>query len=155
MTVAGPEHPAGRDWYESEPSLGRQWVAELQRLKRRARTRPFIILTLAALATAAVMFMVATKPRLARSQVVIAVTEGDLSTGRTPTSMHELREYVDTVLLPNTALMPIIEDNSWRFPLRRKLGDAYALSELRDLIEIGVWRNYFLYQYSFDERRSA
>jgi hypothetical protein len=146
---------AGGDWYESEPPLGRQWVAELQRLKRRAQARPFLILSLAALLTGAVMFMLATKPRLARARVVIAVTEGDLGAQRTPTSMGELREYVDTVLLPNASLLPIIEANAWRFPLRRKLGDAYALSELRDTFEIGVWRNYFLYQYSIDERRSA
>jgi hypothetical protein len=146
---------AGGDWYESEPPLGRQWVAELQRLKRRARARPFVILTLAALLTGAVMVLIVTKPRLARARVVIAVTEGNLGLGRTPTSMGELREYVDTVLLPNAALLPIIEENAWRFPLRRKLGDAYALSELRDTFEIEVWRNYFLYQYSIDERRSA
>jgi hypothetical protein len=146
---------AGGDWYDSEQPLGRQWVNELQRLKRRAQARPVAILIIAALLTGAVMFVIATKPRLARARVTIAVTEGNLGARRTPTSMGELREYVDTVLLPNAALMPIIEENAWRFPLRRKLGDTYALSELRDTLEIAVWRNYFLYQYSIDERRSA
>ena len=148
---------AGRepDWYASETPIGRQWVTELQRLKRRARARPFTILAVALALTGALVFMVARKPRIARARVVIAVTETDLGTGRTPTSMSELRDYVYTVLLPNAKLMPIIEENAWAFPLRRKLGDAYALSELRDFFDIAVWRNYFMYQASYDELRSA
>jgi hypothetical protein len=148
---------AGRepDWYTSETPIGRQWVTELQRLKRRARARPFTVLAVALALTGALVFLIARKPRIARARVVIAVTETDLGTGRTPTSMGELRDYVYTVLLPNAKLMPIIEENAWAFPLRGRLGDAYALSELRDFFDVAVWRNYFMYQASYDELRSA
>jgi hypothetical protein len=143
------------DWYQAETPIGRQWVIELQRLKRRARARPFTIVAIALLLTAGLMFIIASKPRMARTRVVIAVTESDVGSGRTPQSMGELRDYVATVLLPNAVLMPIIDENPWAFPLRKRLGDAYALSELRDLFDIAVWRNYFMYEASYEHMRSA
>jgi len=135
--------------------MGRVLVAELQRLKRRARSRLFTVLTLAALITGALLFRIATKPVLAHARVVIAVIEGDMAMGRTPTPMHELRDYVGSVLLDNAKLLPIIDEHPKLFPLRKKLGDAYALGELRDMYELSIWRNYFLYGYSADERRTA
>ncbi len=134
--------------------MRRALVAELQRLKRRARARwPLVVLITAAL-TAAVLYKQSQKVRVHEAEVTLAVTEGSLSDGFHPIPVGELRDYVTDVLLSDSALMPLIIE--WElFPLREKMGDSFAINELRDLFAVFVNRNYFLEQYDVDQPRSA
>jgi hypothetical protein len=141
-------------WYAAETPLARGMVFELWRIKRRASARPFATIGLALLMTALVMYKVNGKVPAKVARVVIAVTEGNLATGRERMPTRELREYVLNVLLPNDALLALIKEKNL-FPLRAKQGDVWATNELRDLVEITVFRNYFLYQYFDDDRRTA
>jgi hypothetical protein len=142
------------DWYEREPPLRRVLVAELRRLKGRAEARWVLVVALAALLTAAVVYKVAKKPKQYRARIVLALTEGDLSEHHDATPLDQLRDYVGTVLLSNEKLLRIIEERDL-FSLRKTHGDEYAIAELRDMFEINVWRNYFQYQQSYETRRSA
>lgn len=141
-------------WYGAEVPLMRGLLLELWRVKRRAQARWVATLALAALLSGAVLYKVAGKvpPKVAR--VVIAVTEGNLASGRERMPARELREYVAGVLLPTDALIALIKEKNL-FPLRAKQGDVWAVNELLDEVEITVYRNYFLYQYYEDDRRTA
>jgi hypothetical protein len=141
-------------WFASEQPMRRALVAELQRVKRRARTRWPLILLVAAGLTAAVLWRDARKARLHRAKVVLAIGEGAMSGGRTPMPAQELRDYVLSVLLANQVLEPLIHEYDL-FPLRHQLGVQYALSELRDLFAVEVFQNYFLYSFDIDAPRSA
>ncbi|MCA9676708.1 MAG: hypothetical protein H6709_04400 [Kofleriaceae bacterium] len=141
-------------WYEAEGATRYVLVAELQRLKRRARARWLPILVTVCALTGLAMYKRLKKVKLHEATVTIALTEGTMADGKDPMPAQELRDYVATVLLNNGVLLKVIEEEQL-FPLRRKLGDEYALNELRDQFQITVYRNYFLYQYSPDEPRSA
>jgi len=147
--------PARDDgWFEAEQPIRRALVAELQRLKRRSQPRLILVVVVAALLTAAVLYKRSTKVRMHRARVVLAVTEGSLAAGHIPMPIHELRAYVAEILLSNQVLEPIIEEQDL-FSLRHTLGMSYALSELRDMFDVSVHRNYFLYDYDIDAPRSA
>ncbi len=143
------------DWYESEPPLHRVLAAELQRLKRRAQARWPLVVVVAVALTAAVVWKVARKPGQYRARVVLALTEGELAGRGDVTPLHELRDYVGTVLLSNAALLELVERRGLFARARAQFGDDYAVQLLRDQLGIGVWRNYFQYSYSYDERRTA
>ncbi len=141
-------------WFEDEVPLGRGLIFELWRVKRRAGARPFAVLALTLLLSGLVLYKVAGKvpPKVAR--VVIAVSEGSLASGRERMPARELTQYVAGVLLPTDALIALVKEKDL-FPLRAKQGDVWAVAELLDLVEITVFRNYFLYQYYDDDRRTA
>jgi hypothetical protein len=143
------------DWYEAEPPLHRVLIGELQRLQRRARARWPLLVVIALALTGAVVWKVARKPTLYRARQVLAITEGELVSGHDATPLHELREYVGNVLLSNAALLSLIEEKQLMRRTRARFGDEFAIESLRDQLRIGVWRNYFQYSYSFDERRTA
>jgi hypothetical protein len=142
------------DWYERELAFSEVLIIELQRLKRRARSRWPLVVMIGILLTAAVVWKVARKPERHRARIILAVTEGELATGRDASPLHELQAYISTVLLSDEKLLKIVEKYDL-FPLRKTQGNVFALTELRDLFEIHVWRNYFQYGYAYDERRTA
>lgn len=141
-------------WLAAEQPIGEALVAELQRLKRRARTRWLLILLIAAGLTGFVMYRRARKPRFHKAQVVLAVEEGSLTEGHHPMPVHELRDYILSVLLSNQVIGQIVEEYDL-FQLRHKMGIEYGINEFRDMFDVGVFRNYFLYQYDVDAPRSA
>jgi hypothetical protein len=133
-----------QDWLDAEPPLSRATVTELQRLKRRAKSRLVLVLALATAMTAALVYKVATRPRHYRARIVLAVQEGDVERRETPLPMRDLRAYVTTVLMPAADLTAMVEQHDL-FPLRRTQGDEFALTELWDVLDVSVHRNYFLY----------
>jgi hypothetical protein len=144
--------PLGDGWFEAEEPLGVGMVLELQRIRRRARARPVKVLLLAALVTAAVTYKFATKPKQYEASVVLALQEGSF----TETKNHhipfdQLRAYVVEVLLPDKQLLAMIKRRNL-FPLRRTMGDAFALGELRDAVEVQIWKNSFIH---FDDEDAA
>lgn len=146
--------PRDDGWFESEERTRETFVRELQRLYRRARARWPYIVVIAALLTAGVLYKRSKKVTIHNATVVLAASEGSMSDGHHPMPALELHSYLDTVLLSNGVLLELIEEEDL-FPLRHKLGDEFAISELRGMFEVGVFRNYFLYQYTQDARRSA
>lgn len=142
----------GDGWYESEESTRAGLVSELQRIRRRFAVRPLPVLLLAALVTAAVTYKIMHKQPLVEAEVILALSEGQLGTGRAGIPADQLREYVNTVLLPDQQLIAMIERRSM-YSLRKKLGAQFAIGELRDQMEIDIWKNSF--QYYDDEDVSA
>jgi hypothetical protein len=144
------------DWYASEEPTRLGLIAELQRIKRRTWNRPIPVLVLTALITTGIVRKIANKPVIAESEVVLALTEGAMSTGHSGIPFIQLREYVNSVLLPDNKLADVVEKfNLSR--LRKRLGMQYAIDELRSAFTVEIWKNQFVY---FDEqdtwaRRSA
>jgi hypothetical protein len=143
------------DWFEAERPLHLALYATLDRMRRRAMKRWWLVLLIAVVATAAVVRKVARKPQLHRARVILAITEGDLNTGWNPTPLDQLRDYIGSVLLSSERLLAYFDEHKMLERERAKLGDAAAVEEFRDGLGIGVWRNYFQYAWSYDERRSA
>lgn len=143
------------DWFEAEPPLRVVLAAELRRLKRRAQVRWPLVLAIGAVLTALVVWKAASKPAMYRARIVLAITEGELVSGRDATPLHEVRDYIGTTLLTNAELLALIDREKLFRRQRRTFGDAFAIASFRDMIGIGVWRNYFQYSYSYDERRTA
>lgn len=134
----------GDGWYESEEPTRHGLVTELQRIRRRAVNHPIPVLLLATLITAAVTYKIATKPRIYEADVVLALDEGQLATDKRSIPFGELKGYVESVLMPDAKLMTLIEKRNLH-RLRKRFGDQYALTELRDQIEIEIWKNSFMY----------
>jgi hypothetical protein len=130
-------------WFREEPSWWSALAAELRRLWRRAAARPVVVALVALTMTGLVVMRVARRPQIAIAHVVIAVGEGNLSSGRDPIPVDQMQEYVQHALMPAGKLDALIEDLDL-FPLRHKLGPEFARQELADMIEVSVYRNYFL-----------
>lgn len=133
------------DWYESEESTRKGMVVELQRIRRRTRVRPWLVIVIAALITGALTFKLVTRKQQFQAEVVLALREGSLGTqDRTGMPLGELREYVASVLLSDNKLEELIERRNLH-RLRKTLGMPWAVSELREQLEIEVWRNSYIY----------
>lgn len=146
---------AAPDWFEAETPLHREFYQELDRLRRRARPRWWLVVLLGLALTAALVRKVATKPQLHRARVILSVTEGDMSSGWNPAPLDQLRDYIATVLLTNDRLLRLLDEKQLYAARRAKFGDEFVLDGLRDAFEIVVWRNYFQYGYASDDRRTA
>ena len=152
---SAPNHP-GDDWYESEQSTRLGLIAELQRIKRRTLVRPLPVIALAAAVTGLITYKVATKVDTVQSEVVLALVEGSMARQNSGIPVDQLREYVQSVLLPDNRLAELIEKRDLS-RLRKKLGMQFALTDLRERLEIQIWKNSFAYFDDADEhaRRSA
>jgi hypothetical protein len=153
-----PEDPEGQDpapeWFSAERPIMSQVIADLRRLKYRAKALLLPILLLAALLTAGLVYRMLTKPQLHIARVVLALSEGEASQRNAPLPMRDLRAYVTTVLMPAAEMIALCEERDL-FPLRRKLGNEFALTELWDITEVEIFRNYFLFEQSQMPERSA
>ena len=149
------ERMAGSDdaWYESEESTRIGMIVEVQRIQRRARARPIPVLVLAALITTAITYKLATRKTPIEAEVVLALSEGTLAHKQSGLPVDKLREYVANVLIPDSKLLALIERFDL-YPARSKLGDQYAIDELRGQIDIEIWKNTFM-SYDESEQRSA
>jgi hypothetical protein len=159
--------PLGDGWYESEEPTRLGMIAELQRIQRRTRARPIPVLLLAILVTAGVTYKFANKPKLYEANVVLALDEGPLaSTKHAHIPFNELKAYVGEKLLSDEGplwvekekrvgslggLTALIEEHNL-YPLRKKLGMKYAIGELRESLEIEIWKNSFVFYDEADER---
>jgi capsular polysaccharide biosynthesis protein len=138
------------DWYESEESTRRGMVQELQRVRRRMMVKPWPVLLLTLLITGALTYKLATRKQRFDAEVVLALREGSLGTQqRVGMPVGELKEFVASVLLPDKKLEELIERRNLH-RLRKRLGMNWAVGELRQQMEIEVWRNSYVY-YDPDE----
>lgn len=133
----------GDDWYESEESTRAGLITELQRIRRRFVVRPLPVLLIAALVTAAISYKIATKRPLVEGEVILALAEGQLGGAQhAGVPADQLREYVNSVLLPDKQLAALIEKRDM-YSLRKRLGMQFAIGELREQMEINIWKNSF------------
>ena len=146
----------GDDWYTSEESTRAGIITEMQRMRRRFAARPGPVLLLAALITAALGYKIYKKQPLVSAEVVLALSEGQLGKGHAGIPADELQKYVANVLLPDKPLLELIEKKDL-YSLRKKLGNQFALEQLRDQMEIDIWKNSFLYydEHDYQARKSA
>ncbi|MBK9036038.1 MAG: hypothetical protein IPL61_33140 [Myxococcales bacterium] len=143
------------DWFEAEEPLHLALYDVVDRLRRRALQRWWLVAILTVVLTGAVVRKVALKPTIYRARVILAITEGDLNAGFNPTPLDQLRDYVANVLLSSDRLLRFLDEHELMRRERARFGDAAAVEEFRDGLQIGVWRNYFQYAWAYDERRSA
>jgi capsular polysaccharide biosynthesis protein len=139
--VAAPDP----DWLRAEQPTRLAFVSELRRLARRARSRWIVIVLVAAVLTGGVLWRRSKKIKIHDAEVTLAVTEGSLASRYSPAPVGELRNYILTVLLSDEVLAAEIAE----------LGLDMEVIELRDMFNVHVWRNFFLYAYSVDAPRSA
>lgn len=123
-------------------------------MKRRAKTQLRKIVALGIVIGTALSVFIATRPTQHTARLVLALSEGSAGQRNTPLPASHLVDYVSTKLLPAAKLTALIESRNL-FPLRHKLGPEFALGSLRDLIEINVYRNYFLESFHEGASRSA
>lgn len=146
----------GDAWYESEEPTRLGLIAELQRIKRRTLVRPLPVILLALAITAGITYKLVTKPRQYEADITLSLTEGDTRLGLRAIPFEQLRAYVTSVLLPDAKLAALIEERNLS-RLRRKLGMQWAIGELRDQLEVAIWKNSFIYYSEADgnARKSA
>ena len=143
--------PIGDGWFGSEESTRLGLIFELRRIMLRFRVRPLPVLLLAAVITTGIAFKFVKKPKVYAADVVLALTEGRLLSGKAAIPFEQLREYVFEILLADAKLMALIEDRNLH-RLRKQLGPQYALGELRSQFEITIWKNKFIFYDEYDSR---
>lgn len=143
-------------WYESEESTRKGMIQEMQRIRRRTRVRPLPALLLGLFITGAITYKLATRKQTFHAEVVLAIREGSLASPDKSTGLPlgELRELVQSVLLPDARLTELIEKRDLH-RLRKTLGMPWAINEVRDSLEIEIWRNSFIYYDPENPNREA
>lgn len=148
---AAREVPAWEDAERSQGGVGR----ELRRLARRARRRPWLTLLLTLLITGAAVAKRSRKPRIYESRIAFRVTEGDLDAETAPRTVGSLRHYVAAVCFSTQRLAGVIRAHNL-YPTVMKRDEGLAVEEMRDDIDVEVWRNFFSRpRYDDDGGRSA
>jgi hypothetical protein len=132
------------DWYESEESPARAMIVELQRIRRRTRTRLLSVLVLGLVVAGALTYKLATRAEHFEAEIVLALTEGSLSAKHNGLPVDQLRQFVDGVLIPDAKLKSLIERRDL-YRLRKRLGIEYAIEELRGQLDVQIWKNSFVY----------
>ncbi len=129
------------DWIDAEAdSVALR--AELQRLKRRAQKRPFLLLFICLLGVSTVLWKVSRRVPVYQASIVMRVTEGVVVDEESPVVRAGLANYLYTVALNSERLLPVIEKFDL-FPEREWLGDTVAVEKLRDTLDIEVSVNNF------------
>ncbi|MCG8417329.1 MAG: hypothetical protein MJE77_05225 [Proteobacteria bacterium] len=127
-------------------------IGELQRLKQRMKAHPIRVLLLAALLTGGVVKKVATKPRAYDAQVTLRVSQGTLSDERgSPLPNAALQDYIYSYVLNKKVLEErVIKQHGFFRDVYDDQGLEAALEELREFLNIRAYRNYFLYNRSYE-----
>jgi capsular polysaccharide biosynthesis protein len=139
-------------WYNSEESTRLGMIVEVQRIRRRMRARPGPVFVISFLLAVLISFKIWTRPTLVESRVVLALSQGELSSHDTALPVDELRQYVVNVLLPDKKLGELIEKKNLS-PSRHLTGMPFAIDSLRDQFDIDIWKNTF--ELGDDQDRSA
>jgi len=132
---------ANDDWFDSEPHMRDGMLDELRRLTRRATVRPWRVIAIAVIVTAAITTWLGLRPQPFEAEVVLAWTESEFSP-RDRSTPVDLRDYVGNVLLSNERLTALIEQRNL-YPARKLRGPQYAIDALRGQLEIEIWKNMF------------
>src|SRR5262249_8289417 len=82
------------------------------------------------------------KPRVYASRIAFRVSENELDVDSAPKTNGRLREYVWQVAFSNTNLLRIIKEEKL-YPSLFVRDPSLPVEEMRDDLEVEVWRNYF------------
>lgn len=151
MTRNPKPPPLGDGWFQSEEPTRLGLVFELRRMVLRFRVRPLPALLLAVIVTSGIGYKIIKKPKLYEADVVLALTEGAQFSGKSGIPFDQLRAYVTSTLMPDSKLLKLIEDRNL-YRLRRTLGPQWAVEQLRDQLEVEIWKNSFVYYDQEDYR---
>lgn len=144
--------PVGDGWYESEEPTRLGLTFELRRIALRFRVRPLPVLLLAVIVTAGIAYKFLKKPKVYEARVVLALTEGTEFSGKSGIPFDSLRAYVLSSLMPDAKLQKLIEDRSPR--RKRSTPESHAtIDELREQIEVEIWKNTFVFYEEEDYRK--
>jgi len=131
------------DWTTGEPGLA-EAGHEVVRLFDRARRHPRAVVVLALLVGGAFAAWRATHRPRPWATVVLSVTEGDLDPTTAPRPQRQLRHYVEDVIFSRPNLLAIAKQNQLVSAERLATDPLRAYDNVRDDIEVEVYRNYFL-----------
>jgi capsular polysaccharide biosynthesis protein len=145
--VAEPDHsdasdPSDDAWFESEESTRHVMIAEVQRIRRRFRARPWPVIIGAIVLSGLITYKVATRPVKVESEIVMALTEGSFVQRASGIPGEQLHDVVANVLLSDSNLTKLIEKKDL-FPSRKRLGIQFAIDSLREQFVVAVWKNQF------------
>ena len=129
-------------WFDSEESTRLGMIAELQRIRRRFRARPWPVIIAALLCSTFVTYKVVSRPTKVEAEIVMAMTEGSFVQRDSGIPGEQLHDVVTTNLLSESNLSALIEKKDL-FPARKRRGMEYAVDALRDKFEVAVWKNTF------------
>lgn len=132
------------EWYESEESTRTGMVDEIQRIRRRLHARPLPVIVLGLALGALITYKIATRRPAVEAEIVLALTEESLSSKHHALPVDNLRQTVDGALLTDQKLAQLIERHDL-YHLRHQLGMEYAIAQLREQIDIQIWKNSFMY----------
>lgn len=135
------------DWYQDEAEL-LSWRRELQRLKRRARTRLGTTLLLTTIMTGLVVFYMARRQPLAQSRVLIRVTEGSLMREDSPLTTGDLAAYLHDSAFTGDNLARIARQHK-PFP-GLDADDPAVVEMMKWHLDLDVYRNYFMVQRGYN-----
>lgn len=129
------------DWLEQERQDGELKV-ELRRLKRRAKSHPYLLVLLTLATVIALVAYKETRQKSHKAYIVLRVTEGEIVKEANPLAGRKMDEYLRSVALSNTQLNNIVEQHNL-YPVARAKGQQYAIEEIRDAMRIKIVNNYF------------
>jgi hypothetical protein len=149
-----PLRASGPLGWDADERAGGGVLDELRRLMLRAAARPWLTLALALVATGAVVAYRARKQQVYESRIAFRVVEGDVDVGSAPSPNGRLREYVADVCFSTARLLSVIRARGL-YPGLAKRDPSLAVEEMRDDLNIEVWRNYFIEGAAGPEGREA
>ncbi|MDB4966875.1 MAG: hypothetical protein JWN44_2564 [Myxococcales bacterium] len=127
------------DWLDEELAQGGA-LAELRRLAHRARLRWGRTLLLTLVVTGLGVGMAAGRPRLYASRAVFRIPERDLDAEPTASGNGRLRADVAQLVFSPSRLLTVVKEQQLDQPLAQR-DPSRAVDELRDALEIEVWRD--------------
>lgn len=132
-----------QDWTQREPGLREFW-ADLRRLARKNRARPLALLLTVLLLSALGFYRGYVYQPSYRARITLRLTEVDVGVAAAPRPISALRGFIMDVALSDRFLIGLIERYGLYERLRARGGIDQAIKELREEVEIEVWRNEFL-----------
>ncbi len=132
----------GGNWIDEEPGAATAG-AEVRRLFRRARLQRVKTIVLAVLLGALGAAYDGYSGRSFQSRIIYRVTESDMDATIAPPPKKQLKSYVEDTIFSSERLVKIMKDhNLYSNVLTRDV--QLAVENLREDIEVEVWRNYFV-----------
>jgi hypothetical protein len=131
-------------WEEREEGL-RGWLTELQRLMRRARRRPWLVLFLAVLSTVLSLVQQIRRQREYPATVVLSATESEQTFDNIVHNNKKLTDYVYYAVFTDRTLVELMDKHGYRPDLEVK-NPRMRVENFRDLIDVEVYKNEFIEQ---------
>jgi hypothetical protein len=131
-------------WEDREQGL-RGWLAELQRLMRRSRRRPWLVLFLALASTLLTLVQQLRRQREYPATVVLSATESEQTFDNVVHNSKKLTDYVYYAVFTDRTLVELMDKHGYRTDLAVK-NPRLRVENFRDLIDVDVYKNEFIEQ---------